>query len=211
MRNVISVVASVMFFGCGDGGGGSSGGGTTSSSSGGSSSGGSTSSSGGGTSSSSSGGSSSSSGGSTSSGGSGGSSSGGSDDAGSSSGGDGGSEVAAWVGTWSCSGNVNVNNGAQMITVPPTPATITANGASGVKITTTAQGNTCILFATVSGSTATFVDGQSCQGNGETLTLKAPPPSTAKMSGSSMSVDESFTATGLISGTAIETLTCTKM
>jgi hypothetical protein len=56
------------------------------------------------------------------------------------------------------------------------------------------------------------VDGQSCQGNGETLTLKSPPPSTAKMStSSSMSVDEAFTATGLVSGTATETLSCTKM
>lgn len=205
MRNILIVVASVMFFGCSDGGGGTSGGGTTSSSSGGTSSGGSTSSSGGGGSSSSSGGSTSSSGGSSS------SSSGGSDDAGSSSGGDGGSELTAWIGTWSCSGNVNVNNGAQMITVPANPATISANGATGVKITTTAQGNTCILLATVQGSTAVFEDGQSCQGNGETLTLKAPPLSTAKMSGTTMAVDESYTAMGLISGTATETLTCTKM
>jgi hypothetical protein len=67
------------------------------------------------------------------------------------------------------------------------------------------------MLATVSGSTATFVDGQSCQGNGETLTLKSPPPSTAKVSGSSMSVSEAFTATGLVSGTATETLTCAKM
>jgi len=211
MRNIVIVVASVMFFGCGDGDG-TSGGGTTSSSSGGASSGGSTSSSSGGTSSSSSGGgSSSSSGGSTSSSGSSGSSSGSSDDAGSSSGGDGGSELAAWIGTWTCSGNVNVNNGAQMITVPANPATITANGANGIKITTTAQGNTCILLATVQGSTAVFEDGQSCQGNGETLTLKAPPPSTAKMNGTSMAVDEAYDAKGLISGTATETLTCTKM
>jgi len=106
---------------------------------------------------------------------------------------------------------VNVNNGAQMITVPANPATITANGADGIKITTTAQGNTCILLATVSGSTAVFEDGQSCQGNGETLTLKAPPPSTAKMSGTSMAVNEAYAAQGLISGTATETLTCTKM
>lgn len=211
MRNILIVVASVMFVGCSDGGDGTPGGGT-SSSSGGSSSGGSTSSSGG-TSSSSGGGSSSSSGGSTSSSGGGsGSSSGGGDDAGSSSGGDGGSELAAWVGTWSCSGNVNVNNGAQMITVPSNPATITANGANGIKITTTAQGNTCILVATVEGATAVFEDGQSCQGNGETLTLKAPPPSTAKMmSATSMAVNEAYTAMGLISGTATETLTCTKM
>jgi hypothetical protein len=210
MRNILIVVASVMFFGCGDGDS-TPGGGTSSSSSGGSSSGGSTSSSSGGTSSSSSGGSSSSSGGSTSSSGSSGSSSGGSDDGGSSSGGDGGSAVAAWVGTWSCSGNVDVNNGAQMITVPANPATITADGANGIKVTTTSQGNTCILLASVSGSTATFADGQSCQGNGETLTLKSPPPSTAKVSGTSMSVDEAFSAMGLISGTATETLTCTKM
>jgi hypothetical protein len=98
-----------------------------------------------------------------------------------------------------------------MITVPATPATIAANGGDGIKVTTTANGTTCILLASVSGSTATFVDGQSCQGSGETLTLKAPPPSTAKVSGTSMSVNEAFTAAGLISGTATETLTCTKM